>query len=85
MIKFNATIVTFVIFILSVTGNTLSACTTPVFQYAREKRFPLVIYLTDGWGVMPTPDLACPTLWVLSENLISKPEFPFGRVTSMAK
>lgn len=53
----------------------------PVFEYAKTYRFPMVVFLTDGMGTMPGPELARPTLWVLSRKDFKGEKFPFGRIT----
>lgn len=58
----------------------------PVFKYVKEHQtsgIQHVIYLTDGIGKLPSADLACPTLWVISGSREEYNHFhaPFGFVT----
>jgi predicted metal-dependent peptidase len=58
----------------------------PVFDWAdsmQESTLPIVVFVTDGFGMFPQTVINYPIIWIVTKNGLPDERFPFGTIVRM--
>ena len=49
----------------------------------QESTLPIVVFVTDGFGMFPQTVINYPIIWIVTKNGLPDERFPFGTIVKM--